>query len=160
MKPARLADRLIQLDRTDRIARLVIGVRALKQKQYGWPGRTSPNRCAARLPISRQRCCRRGRSQARATRRGATDTLDGSPARTGMRIFKDLHAGLILDVANNKKEAGKRYERAYKADPMALRTVQAYGRFLSRNGSKDDALKIYQEFNKAVPEPSGDRRKR
>ena len=30
----RLADRLIQLDRTDRIARLVIGVRALKQKQY------------------------------------------------------------------------------------------------------------------------------
>ena len=31
----RLADRLIQLDRNDRIARLVIGVRALKQKQYG-----------------------------------------------------------------------------------------------------------------------------
>ena len=30
----RLADRLIQLDRSDRIARLVIGVRALKQKQY------------------------------------------------------------------------------------------------------------------------------
>ena len=30
----RLADRLIQLDRNDRIARLVIGVRALKQKQY------------------------------------------------------------------------------------------------------------------------------
>ncbi len=35
---------------------------------------------------------------------------------------------------------------------MALRTVQAYGRFLSRNGGKDDALKIYQEFNKAVPD--------
>ena len=52
----------------------------------------------------------------------------------------------------NKKEAGKRYERAYKADPMALRTVQAYGRYLSRNASKDDALKIYQEFNKAVPD--------
>ena len=31
----RLADRLLQLDRTDRIARLVLGVRALKQKQYG-----------------------------------------------------------------------------------------------------------------------------
>ena len=30
----RLADRLIQIDRNDRIARLVIGVRALKQKQY------------------------------------------------------------------------------------------------------------------------------
>src|SRR3984885_6041109 len=30
----RLADRLIQFDRSDRIARLVIGIRALKQKQY------------------------------------------------------------------------------------------------------------------------------
>ena len=46
-------------------------------------------------------------------------------------IFRDLHAGLILDVAN-KKDAGKRYERAYKADPMALRTVQAYGHYLQQ----------------------------
>ena len=60
--------------------------------------------------------------------------------------------GLILDLANNKKEAGKRYERAYKADPTALRTVEAYGRYLSRNGGKDEALKIYQEFNKALPD--------
>ena len=30
----RLADRLVQVDRSDRIARLVLGVRALKQKQY------------------------------------------------------------------------------------------------------------------------------
>ena len=66
-------------------------------------------------------------------------------------IFKDLHAGLILDLANNKKEAGKRFERAYKVDPTALRTVQAYGSFLSRNGSKDEALKVYQEFDKALP---------
>ena len=31
----RLADRLIQIDHNDRIARLVVGIRALKQKQYG-----------------------------------------------------------------------------------------------------------------------------
>ena len=31
----KLAERLVQIDRNDRIARLVIGVRALKQKQYG-----------------------------------------------------------------------------------------------------------------------------
>ena len=30
----RLADRVVQVDRNDRIARLVLGVRALKQKQY------------------------------------------------------------------------------------------------------------------------------
>ncbi|MGH6738412.1 MAG: tetratricopeptide repeat protein, partial [Bradyrhizobium sp.] len=58
--------------------------------------------------------------------------------------------GMILDLGN-KKDAGKRLERAYKVDPTALRTVQAYGRYLSRNGSKDDALKIYQDFDKALP---------
>ena len=33
-----------------------------------------------------------------------------------------------------------------------MRTVEAYGRFLSRNGSKDDALKIYQDFDKVLPD--------
>jgi tetratricopeptide (TPR) repeat protein len=35
---------------------------------------------------------------------------------------------------------------------MALRTVEAYGRYLSRAGGKDEALKVYQEFDKAVPD--------
>ncbi len=84
--------------------------------------------------------------------RGAVDTLDKLAGPDWYGIFKDLHAGLILDLANNKKEAGKRFERAYKVDPTALRTVEAYGRFLSRNGSKDDALKVYQDFDKALPD--------
>ena len=62
-----------------------------------------------------------------------------------------MHAALILDLANNKKDAAKRYERAYKADAVAVRNVEAYGRFLSRNGNKDEALKIYSEFEKTVP---------
>ena len=69
-----------------------------------------------------------------------------------MSIFKDLHAGLILDLANNKKDAGKRYERAYKVDPTAVRMVEAYGRYLSRSGNKDDALKVYGDFNKVLPD--------
>ena len=48
---------------------------------------------------------------------------------------------------------------AYKADPTALRTVEAYGRFLSRNGSKDDALKVYAGFQQGAAQPSGDRRR-
>jgi len=67
-------------------------------------------------------------------------------------VFKDLHAGLMLDLANRRKEAGKRYESAYKVDPTALRAVQAYGRYLSRGSGKDAALKIYQDFDKALPD--------
>src|SRR6204780_239781 len=81
----------------------------------------------------------------------AIDSLDHLTGPDWYGIFKDMHAGLILDLANNRKDAGKRYERAYKSDPLALRTVEAYGRYLSRAGTKDDALKIYEEFSKAVP---------
>ena len=77
-------------------------------------------------------------------------TLDKLSGPDWYAIFKDLHAGLILDLANNKKDAAKRYERAYKADPSAVRTVQAYGRFLSRNGNKDEALKIYQRVRQGA----------
>ncbi|HTV37133.1 MAG TPA: tetratricopeptide repeat protein, partial [Xanthobacteraceae bacterium] len=41
---------------------------------------------------------------------------------------------------------------AYKADPTALRTVEAYGRYLSRNGGKEAALKVYTDFNKELPD--------
>ncbi len=148
----RLADRLIQIDRTDRIARLVIGVRALKQKQYGVARQNfaqsvrGPVTDLTATLLSAWALAGAGETHA------ATEALDRLTGPDWYAIFKDLHAGLILDIANNKKEAGKRYERAYKADAMALRTVQAYGRFLSRTAGKDEALKIYQEFNKAVPD--------
>jgi tetratricopeptide (TPR) repeat protein len=66
-------------------------------------------------------------------------------------VFKDLHAGLILDVAGKKAEAGKRLERVYKLDANALRAVEAYGRWASRNVGKDEALKVYQDFDKVLP---------
>ncbi len=152
MKPGRLADRLIQLDRTDRIARLVIGVRALKQKQYAVARQNFAQSVRGPVTDLTATLLSAWALAGAGDTRGAIDTMDRLAGPDWYAIFKDLHAGLILDVANNKKDADKRYERAYKADAMALRTVQAYGRFLSRTAGKDDALKIYQEFNKAVPD--------
>jgi tetratricopeptide (TPR) repeat protein len=146
----RLADRLIQLDRTDRIARLVIGVRALKQKQYTIARQNFAQSVRGPVTDLTATLLSAWALAGAGDTRAAVDTLDRLAGPDWYAIFKDLHGGLILDVANNKKEAAKRYERAYKADPMALRTVQAYAHYLSRNGGKDDALKLYQQFNKGV----------
>jgi tetratricopeptide (TPR) repeat protein len=148
----RLADRLIQLDRTDRIARLVIGVRALKQKQYALARQNFAQSVRGPVTDLTAALLSAWALAGAGDTRSAVDALDRLTGPDWYAIFKDLHAGLILDGGNGKKEAGKRYERAYKADPMALRTVQAYGRYLSRNAGKEDALKIYGEFNKAVPD--------
>ena len=147
----RLADRLIQIDRSDRIARLVIGVRALKQKQYALARQNFAQSVRGPVTDLTAALLSAWSSAGSGDTRSAIDTLDHLTGPDWYGIFKDLHSGLILDLANNRKDAGKRYERAYKSDPLALRTVEAYGRYLSRAGGKDDALKIYEEFSKAVP---------
>jgi tetratricopeptide (TPR) repeat protein len=149
---SKLADRLLQLDRTDRIARLVVGVRALKQKEYSAARQNFSQSVRGPVTDLTATLLAAWAQSGSGDSRGAIETMDKLSGPDWYAIFKDLHAGLILDLANNKKDAGKRYERAYKVDPTAVRTVEAYGRFLARGGNKNDALKIYQEFNKALPD--------
>ena len=149
---SKLGERLLAVDQTDRVSHLVLGVRDLKQKHYGLArGEFSQS---VRGPVTDltatllEGWALAGEGDAR----GGVSTIDKLSGPDWYGIFKDLHAGLILDLAGNKKDAGPRYQSAYKADPTALRTVEAYGRYLSRNGSKDDALKIYQDFSKELPD--------
>ncbi len=148
----KLADKLLQIDRTDRIARLVIGVRALKQRQYTTARQNLSQSVRGPVTDLTAALLSAWALAGAGDQRGAIDAIDRLTGPDLYGIFKDLHAGLILDLANNKKEAGKRYERAYKADPTALRTVEAYGRYLSRIGNKEEALKVYRQFDKALPD--------
>ena len=147
----RLADRLIQLDRNNRNAHLVLGVKALKTKnykearqQFGLAARGPVTDLTATLLAGLERT---GANDSK----GAIDTIDKLSGPEWYGIFKDMHAGLILDLANNKKEAGKRLEHAYKLDSSALRVMQAYAGFLSRNGGREEAVQIYGEFDKQLP---------
>ncbi len=149
---SKLAERVLAGDHTDRIAHLVIGIRELKQKHYG-PARQDFAQSVRGPVTDLTGTLLSGWALSGAgDTHGAIDTIDKLSGPDWYGIFKDLHAGLILDLAKNTKDAGKRYAQTYKADPTALRTVQAYGRFLSRTASKDDALKVYQDFDKALPD--------
>jgi tetratricopeptide (TPR) repeat protein len=147
----KLAERLLTIDRNNRVARLILGVHALKLKQYkeartqfGQAGRDPITSLTATLLSAW------GSYGANDTK-GALDTIDKLTGPEWFAVFKDLHAGLIQDLANQRKEAGKRFERAYKLDQTALRIVQSYGSWTSRNAGKDDALKIFQDFEKTLP---------
>jgi tetratricopeptide (TPR) repeat protein len=65
-------------------------------------------------------------------------------------LYKDLHAGLILDLANQRADALKRIERVRSVDPNSLRNVEAYARMLSRAGRDADAEKAYSNFSTAL----------
>ena len=45
-------------------------------------------------------------------------------------LFKDLHSGMILELAGKEKDAGVRLERAYKLDDSMLRVADDYARWL------------------------------
>jgi tetratricopeptide (TPR) repeat protein len=147
----RLADRLLQVDRNDRTARLVIGVRAIKQKQYQLArqnlaqsvGGPITDLAAALLAAWTQATANESKT--------AIEAIDRLSGPEWYAIFKDLHAGMILDAAGNKKEAGRRLERAYKLDQTALRVTEAYARWTSRNKSKPEAIKIFEDFEKVLP---------
>jgi tetratricopeptide (TPR) repeat protein len=149
---SKLADRVLAADHTDRIARLVIGIRELKQKHYGAAKQDFAQSVRGPVTDLTATLLTGWALYGAGDTHGAIDTLDKLSGPDWYGIFKDLHAGLILDLAKNTKDAGKRYAQTYKADPTALRTVQAYGRYLSRTASKDDALKVYQDFDKALPD--------
>ncbi len=147
----KLAERVLQLDKNDRVARLVLGVRALKQKQY--PAARRELAQSVRGPITDLAATLLS-AWTQATpgeAKLAVDSIDKLQGADWYAIFKDMHAALILDLANQKKEAGKRYERAYKHDSAALRMVQAYGSYLSRQGNKEEALKVFETFDSALP---------
>jgi tetratricopeptide (TPR) repeat protein len=149
---SKLAEKLLAVDHSDHIARLVLGVRALKQKQYSLARQDFAQSVHGPVTDLAAALLSAWARDGAGDPRTAVEDLDRLNGPDWYGVFKDLHAGLIFDLANLRKEAGKRYEAAYKADSSALRTVQAYGRYLSRNGGKDAALQLYADFNKQLPD--------
>ncbi len=147
----KLADRLLAIDHNDRISRLVVGIRDLKKKRYAAARENFAQSVRGPVTDLTATLLSGWALAGQGDTHAAIETMDKLSGPDWYGIFKDLHAGLILDLGKESKAAGKRYASAYKADPTALRTVEAYGRWLSRNGSKADALKVYGDFAKELP---------
>src|SRR3981189_692369 len=147
----KLADRILTVDKTNRVARLVIGVRDLKQKKYA-SAQTNINQ-SIRGPITDlvATVLSGGASYGAGDAKGAVANIDKLSGPEWYPIFKDLHSGMILELAGKEKEAGTRLERAYKLDDSMLRVADDYARWLSRNKDAAAANAIYVAFDKKLP---------
>ena len=147
----KLAERVLLVDKTDRIARLVVGVRAIKQKQYPVARRELAQSVRGPITDLTATLLSAWTMASPTEAKAATDSIDKLAGADWYALFKDLHAALLLDVAGQRKEAAKRFERSYKLDATALRVVQSYGSFLSRQGNNAEALKVFAAFEEALP---------
>jgi tetratricopeptide (TPR) repeat protein len=147
----KLSERVLKADKSDRVARLVQGVRAIKLKQNqnarGQLAQSVRGPITDLAAVLLTAWTYTGPNDTKT----AIETIDKLTGPEWYNIFKDLHAGLILELAGQKREAGKRYERVYKIDPTQLRVVQAYGGYLARQGNKDEALKVFKAFDELLP---------
>jgi tetratricopeptide (TPR) repeat protein len=146
----KLADRILLIDKSNRVARLVVGVRDLKQKKY--PAALININQSVRGPITDlvATLLAGWASYGAGDSKGAIATIDKLAGPEWYPIFKDLHSGMILELANKQKEAGARLERAYKLDDSALRVMDAYARWLSRNKDDASATAVYENFDKKL----------
>ena len=147
----KLAERVLQVDKTDRIARLVVGVRAIKQKQYAAARRELAQSVRGPITDLAATLLSAWTWASPTEAKLAAESIDKLAGPDWYAIFKDMHAALILDISGQKKEAAKQFERAYKLDPTALRIVQSYASFLSRQGNGNEALKVLTTFDEALP---------
>jgi tetratricopeptide (TPR) repeat protein len=76
----------------------------------------------------------------------AVTALDGLSKVASFAGLRNLHVGLIMDLAQDPVAAEKALKKAATAT-QSLRAVQAYGRFLERNDRPQEAKKLYQDFS-------------
>src|SRR5215211_7300318 len=147
----KLADRILTQDKSNRVARLVVGVRDLKQKKYA-TAQININQ-SIRGPITDlvATLLSGWASYGSGDTKAAIANIDKLTGPEWYPIFKDLHSGMILELANREKDAGTRLERAYKLDDSMLRVADAYARWSSRNKDAAAATAIYEAFDKKLP---------
>ncbi|MEH2522699.1 MULTISPECIES: tetratricopeptide repeat protein [unclassified Bradyrhizobium] len=147
----KLADRILTMDKANRVARLVVGVRDLKQKKYA-AAQVNINQ-SIRGPITDlvATLLSGWASYGAGDAKAAVANIDKLTGPEWYPIFKDLHTGMVLEISGKDKDAGARFERAYKLDDSMLRVSDAYARWLSRNKDGAAAAGIYEAFDKKLP---------
>jgi tetratricopeptide (TPR) repeat protein len=147
----KLADRILAVDKTNRVARLVIGVRDLRQRKYA-SAQANINQ-SVRGPITDlvATLLSGWASYGAGDTKTAIANIDKLTGPEWYPIFKDLHSAMILELAGKEREAGVRLERAYKLEDSMLRVSDDYARWLSRNKDAASATAIYEAFDKKLP---------
>jgi tetratricopeptide (TPR) repeat protein len=145
-----LAQKVLARDPRNNSARLALGVRDIKAKsfsaarsQFNWSGNAQQRDLTAVLLTAWSYI---GSGD---VKKGVAlvDTLN----EPSFAVFRDYHAGLMLEAAGKTEEAGKRLKAAYSSDQSTLRLVDAYGRNLSRQGKNDEAKAVYAAFERVQP---------
>ncbi|MEP0069826.1 tetratricopeptide repeat protein [Pyruvatibacter sp.] len=142
-----LAEKVIAQDPGDRTARLVLGVQDIKAGRFA--GARGNFDSAAAGPFTRlvSGLLTAWTYVGEGNYPKAFESLSLEDDGPGHTLFSAYHTALIADLAGDKVRAREAYETAMSSSGGgSVRIVDAYGRFLERNGQADDAVVIYSGY--------------
>ncbi|MEZ5841184.1 MAG: tetratricopeptide repeat protein [Hyphomicrobiales bacterium] len=147
-----LASRRTKMEGESRLSQLVIGVDALKARQYA-SARTALQKSGAG-PIAELI----SHVLVAWSLQGAGDT-DAALKLIDEKLknqdwyasFTEFHAGLIAELAGRQDEAMRRMGKAYEADPGVLRVVEAYAEIKQRAGDNEGVAALFKAVTEKVP---------
>lgn len=147
-----LAEEIVEAEKSARLARLTLAMDALRRGQFT-RARTQL-RAGAQGPLADLSTAILTAWTFMGQKRTdeAVKTIDALTGPEWYGVFKNFHAGLILDASGRRKEAVERFAAAYKLDPTGVRLVDAYARSLMRNGRQAEAIETLMAFNRSVPD--------
>ncbi len=147
-----LAKRIVRTQPRHRLARMVLGLVAVERGDYEGARRHFAKAASTPLGILSGGVLAAWTWLARPDlNRGldALKALDSYPSFVGFKIY---HEALMSDLAGQPMRAKALYEKALADNPGSMRLVYALGNFLRRQGRAKEAIALYEEFLKKVPE--------
>lgn len=140
------AERVLSFNSQHRMARFVLGLRDVRLKRFVKARENFKK--AAYTPIGEltSTLLTAWTYAAQGNQAQAFNALDKLDQNESLENFKSYHGALIADYLGANIRAESFYKKAYAQAGNSLRVVQAYGNYLERNGRKDEARKVYEQF--------------
>lgn len=145
------ARQLLKRDSSNGLARLALGVEAIKARRYVTARRYLGSGGRGRAADLTATLLTAWSWVGSGDLRRALDTVERLKGETSYNVFRDYHAGLIAAVGGNRREAENRLKAAYDVERTTLRVVDAYGRLLSVRGETEEARRVYEAFDRLLP---------
>lgn len=142
---------IARADRNNGLAQLVLGVDALKRKQYVTARRFFDRGGRGRAADITATLLNAWSWTGSKNFPEAIGTVDNLSGETIYNVFRDFHAGLIASYLGSTRQGEERLRAAHSAEGTTLRVVDAFGRVLSQRGKADEAKAVYERFDALLP---------
>lgn len=150
-----LAAKLIRLQPANRIARLFLGIKAFRERNWAEADKQFKDASASPIGELTSSLSRAWVAVARGDTKGALDLVEGLKEAEWTRFYRTYNRALVADVGGDTAIAPKAYEELFAQEPRTVAIALAYSSYLVKTGDVTKARDVLKTNVKAarIPHP-------